>query len=91
MKAYSVGGGLSNDSCRRDFKRPQRPSATKQTGCSLQKSETTLCCRLMSVRLTPLETPGTEYNCLEDLTQNSVSLLLRGKIYWTLQEKKDGG
>lgn len=56
-----------------------------------RNQKTTPCSLLMSVLLTRLEMPGTECNCLEDLTQNSVSLLLRGKIYWTLQEKKDGG
>lgn len=45
----------------------------------------------MSMLVSLLEMSGTESHCKEGAhTQNCLSLLLRGKKYWTLQEKKDG-
>lgn len=44
---------------------------------------------LMSLLFSVLEMLGTESHCREgDCTQNSLSLLLKGKIYWTAGEKK---
>lgn len=88
LLCWEVGGGFEQRIWQERWEIDHKDQVPQGKLAAVYNIQTKPWILLMSLLFSMLEMLGTESHCKEgDCTQNSLSFLLKGKIYWTAEEK----